>query len=393
MSRVRSSGGLTPSGTVEWKHFWLGCVPEQSSSASACLLGTTQTMHDVVVPNFHKRKARGEVFFNPLWRERITAASTGGNGISIRNKTASLCAGVNRHHVYEKNGDHFARHCLGSNSGPTFHGLLSQDTLESLLVEASTCVANKRGRSNSNLWETAAEMQKSARLLSNLGQRALKVVTTTKGKANEWLAYRYGLRPLIAETEAVLNGLRRATGRIRQTKRCFAEDQTSTITNFFVNEDQVTNTWTRHTNDKFTVRAMILEEYEASVSSNIGFTTKGLLTLPWELIPYSFVADWFLNVGDFIGALAPAPGYDTLGSCIVWNRVVTTTYTTIGTVEQSGTHSVVRPWSGTVVTTHDQLSREGLRSPSIVVKSDFRLTEFTRAADAFSLVAQRLLRK
>lgn len=350
-------------------------------------------MHDIVVPDFHRKRRSGQIIMNPMFSEKITATSTGGNGIKIKNKTQSLCAGTYRNHIYEKNGDHFARSMLGSNSYPQFLSVLTPEEIEDACVEASTCVMNKRGRSDSNLWETAAELHKTGRLLQNLGKRSKDLITKNSAIYDEWLSYRYGLLPIIRDTEAVLNGIKKSTGRIRKTSRCGASLSKTQNDSFSENVDTVTNSWTRSTTDSLVVRAMSIDEYTANVVNNIGFTTKGLLTLPWELIPYSFVADWFLNVGDFIGALAPAPGYVQLGSCLVWKRTSKTVYTATGTVEQSGTHTVERPWSGSVTTTHEQTSRESLRSASIVVKSNFGLTNLTRAADLYSLVGQKIYQK
>jgi hypothetical protein len=40
----------------------------------------------------------------------------------------------------------------------------------------------------------------------------------------------------------------------------------------------------------------------------------------WEVVPYSFVVDWFFNVGDWIQAFTPAPGITPLRN---WATVIT----------------------------------------------------------------------
>jgi hypothetical protein len=69
-------------------------------------------------------------------------------------------------------------------------------------------------------------------------------------------------------------------------------------------------------------------------------------TLIWEIIPFSFVVDWFANIGGLINALNPNPSYKTLGSWLV----STTTVTCYGTITvtlpdsstNTGSFSIVR---------------------------------------------------
>jgi len=44
------------------------------------------------------------------------------------------------------------------------------------------------------------------------------------------------------------------------------------------------------------------------MQSQFGFRWADLPSTAWELIPFSFVADWFLSIGNFIGAISPKSG-------------------------------------------------------------------------------------
>jgi hypothetical protein len=134
---------------------------------------------------------------------------------------------------------------------------------------------------------------------------------------------------------------------------------------------------------------MALDEVDLSFLGNLGFPLKGLITLPWELQSYSFVADWFANIGDYIGSLAPSVGYNMLGSCMVEHRVTVNTYTSTGVNKTNGTWTLDAPITGTFSIVREETTRRPLAARGLVIKNDFKLDEFTRSADAFALLASR----
>jgi hypothetical protein len=144
------------------------------------------------------------------------------------------------------------------------------------------------------------------------------------------------------------------------------------------------------TTDEVTVRARTLDEVDFSVANNIGFSVKGLTSLPWELVPYSFVADWFVNVGDYIRALTPVPGLKLLDDSLTIERVVKTIYSAGPTSLLNNDYSITRPVSGSISSTLKTKTRSRLGAPKLVVRSDFRFDKALRIADGLALAAQRL---
>jgi hypothetical protein len=143
--------------------------------------------------------------------------------------------------------------------------------------------------------------------------------------------------------------------------------------------------------DKVLIRAMSLDEYIATKLTQSGITMKGLISTPWELVPYSFVVDWFVNVGDYINALIPSPLYNQLVSGLTTVRTSTVKASAVSTLPASSSLTIVRPVSGSLIATQEQHVRsQGLMAPSLVVKSDFRFSNITRASDACALLVQRL---
>ena len=111
--------------------------------------------------------------------------------------------------------------------------------------------------------------------------------------SNLWLQYEYAIRPIIANVEGTLKHL---------SKRNVAFDTTrksSTIT-----RELVIPGWTVDDVDVIT-RCWIKRRYDVSTHFGAGFLTTNILITAWELVPYSFVVDWFVRVGDYLSALSP----------------------------------------------------------------------------------------
>lgn len=141
--------------------------------------------------------------------------------------------------------------------------------------------------------------------------------------------------------------------------------------------------------DKLMLRAMSLDEMMITRAHELGFSFKGLVTTPYELVSYSFVADWFANFGDYLGSFVPDVGFHNLGSCLTSSRDVVNTWEAASAVAV-GNYTLDR--APNAFMTHERKSKErtGLLSPRLVVKSDFRFGKATRVADAFTLLSQKM---
>jgi hypothetical protein len=265
------------------------------------------------------------------------------------------------------------------------------------MLEYSTKVMAERCRPDNNLFETLAELDKSVALIPNFmkgirgripkGTRQMLEGTL----ASAWLAYRYGVMPLIRDTYAVIEGLAKRTGQIRETTR--ANSPTlhriqsavkagpgSTAAHEFAELHQ----------HKVSIRCMSLDEYERTAAHAIGFDFSKLITTPWELLPYSFVIDWFANVGDYINSLIPQFGCRQLGSCVTINEERSFTLTHLRDVPVAG-WTVLSPSSGSYRSAI--VSRRRIVGPlqtSVMVRNDFRFTNMTRTLDSIALVLARV---
>lgn len=363
--------------------------------------GTTKKMTDIVTPGFHLRRKRGEVFFTPMSSEvRVQGIAQAGGFLIEEN--AVQCFAPYEYHIRRKLDN--AGYLMQSAIGLTEDGeykiplVISDSDIRAATYEASTSCLNKRTREKQNLFESSAEVHKSLGLLDGILGNALKVVSRkrkllerARDAGSAYLAYRYGLKPIMNDIEGIITGLNKAVGKSRRTSRGEVILNGSSSSSSTVSPGGLAVTTVQHDCvEQCVIRATCLDEYVSSLASNIGFSDKGLITLPWELLPYSFVVDWFANVGDYIGALVPLSNVEQLGSCLTVTRSVSYQGRTVGTVANAG-QTLITPLTGSSSGSRVVKYRQpGLPAPRIVVRSNFGFDRVLRNADAISLLIQKL---
>jgi hypothetical protein len=378
---------------------------ETSNDADA-VSGEYSWMRDVITPDFHRRSSKGEIFMSPMESFRDVGVLVQGDGLWRQKNTGSqlTCDGVLQP-FYE------ARASQGE--GPAIYaykkgilwpapdikpeGVISGSDLNDFIVEHSTKVQNGRGRPDHDLWESLAELDKTLALLPQM-LKALRGIVPRGNPLNYqkklsevWLMYRYGIKPLLSDVEGVMKGLKKSTGLIRKTTRSTGKlDAHKTEVLIHAGDGYNFNVMAEN-HDEVTVRCMSLDEYEATLAFNLGFSAKGLATLPWELVKYSFVIDWFTNVGDYLGSIVPLPFVKQLGSCIVIKRLRTINLSMLPNQPVTG-WNFLRSSTGSYIRTHASYNRvAGLGGmPKVVIRSNFRFDNLVRSLDALSLLLQKL---
>lgn len=169
-----------------------------------------------------------------------------------------------------------------------------------------------------------------------------------------WLEIQYGWLPLIYDIQGALKALG-TVQKPRFTARGFASDSKSLSTTGFTYYSGITQlkmNWALNQSLEKRVRAYILYEVDAR-----SFITQklGLLQVPssaWELVPWSFVIDWFVNIGSWLDALTPRIGVNILAEG--WTlatqhdrvRSITSTNFTAPYSNESGLTGTSDFWSG-----------------------------------------------
>lgn len=406
MNRTRTRGQLAPETVLgNWRK-WGTCSETSSTLNSTVLgvrLGKTESMTDVVVPRFHRAVEDGSIFMNPCSRTVEDVATSNGRGLHATRIGAPIsCSGVNRYTEWDYPDDQLQRIVrLGFTAGgtdifPHSGGIISATDIASAIKEASTRASSSVGQSKADLWQDVAETKKSLSMLRDITTLAHGVLSKTplgrlSDASSAWLLYRFGMRPIVEDLHVAMKSLQVAIERKRVTSRGLVRISRYDNTTVSVNHSPFVTIVQKQVNDEVLVRATSLEETVISRIHEAGFTTKQLLKLPWELIPNSYVADYFFNIGEMIGAILPAPGYNHLGSCLSVKRNIQTVYGAIGSSASDLTYRIDSPTTGTLFGAKQTYTRTpGLGRIGLVVKSDFHLDDPGRLADIFARIAQRI---
>lgn len=415
-SRLRKERGIADTPLVEEINSG-ACAADGSwqfniSITGRNLKGTNRTMLDYRVPRFRARQKAGEVFFNPMSSEKVTVNAYG-SGYEIQQVNAN-CTNPVKYSKYRCTGEFGSalvpRYPVDPETGfymPIEGANFSGGELARLQTEVSTKVLSDRGRSDSDLWESIAEYDRTIRMLNgpltelrrlslNLYKSSLDGTASRrllKDVSSGYLLYRYGILPLLRDIENILKSLSKVTGKQRKTTRATERIHSVQTTSGTSSFGVITGVWSNQITEVVTARAMSLDEVYVSMANALGFSTKSLLTLPYELMSYSFVADWLANIGDFIGSIAPSFGYNQLGSCLVTKRVLVNDYRVSSSYSNQPTAwTLTTAPIGGLAIVRESTTRGPLSKAGIVIVTDFKFDTFTRAADAVALAASALIK-
>jgi len=210
-----------------------------------------------------------------------------------------------------------------------------------------------------------------------------RIPRTWKELSSHWLATRYGWGPLIMDIRSITRIISTwQAARVKRVKRK-AQDHSKWTT--WPSLASVSNDWytyERSVEDQISVTPTACVVADISVPR---FTINPLLTI-WEKIPFSFVYDWFINVGMTLQALSTLYGSTDYvaakGYKVTLDRVFTMKSVSPGPLMISGSFLQRADSTATWVW------REPCSIP-IIPRIDVRLNK-KRLADALALIIQSL---
>lgn len=141
-------------------------------------------------------------------------------------------------------------------------------------------------------------------------------VQPVKALSSAWLEYRYGWRPLVLDLHDLVQALYTAP-RIPHDDLVARSsyDRAYKSKDPWVNPIQpgdITFGGTTHLDFQARVRSSVRyriddDSYSTFLSQSVGLGLDAVPSTIWELVPFSFVADWFMGFGQWIDTLVPRP--------------------------------------------------------------------------------------
>jgi hypothetical protein len=291
-------------------------------------------MIDNVTPNYGARIAAGEVIINRMVRTESTRTIIGGDAQWATNYLVDAGKACERTGTYT-NGCYVLKQLK---FGECAHNPMLSISRTQLAALAGTQAAADVSAPDFDGATFVAELGELLRMLrrplkaySDVLKGIQRKMRTSKGShgvtvskfiSANWLQYRYGIMPIVYDTEDVLEAIDNLNHHVlRYTARGSASDNESSTT-----EDTRTGYWrvtrTTSTSHSVTCRAGII--YTSDTRNSFGRNAADTPNAVWEVVPFSFVADWFANIGDFVGAITPKIGVNVLGSWTSYETLSTT---------------------------------------------------------------------
>jgi len=292
-------------------------------------VGEFEAMSDVVVPNFKARVAKGEVFVNQMTKTKYDR-SLDLSGMSYH--VVRTAAGSKPCQYRQDWGT--SPHCLSFHVAPVNH-IGPKFNYGNLRTLAGTQAAANVDDPTFEGAVFLAELRETIQFLRNPISSWQKFLKTARKKhaksgqknkelfyfiADNWLTYRYAVRPIVSDCQNAIKAIEEVVSGHRpkrQTARGYAADySTDSYTNDIVKSNGSTVRYTHETKRDINVRAGVLYEYSRSPDT-FGVRLQDVPSAAWEVVPWSFVVDWFVNIGSYISAITPRMGVKELGSWTV----------------------------------------------------------------------------
>lgn len=230
--------------------------------------------------------------------------------------------------------------------------------------------------------------------------------SVTRANADAWLEYRYGWKPLLLDINQAAKNAMSFRDRLYPRRLVVRASEKGSRNQTISFSDAVVATpvptgWKASGsvtyNENVEAHAGIM--YEVSnrttseqISADYRLGVDSLAQTAWEVIPFSFVVDWFANVGGWLEAIVPNPGVSILGRWVTTKAEQRRAYTPFilktrsdgSSIYEAGTLGSSEHYAVTVTRdTNPQLP------PTPPLNLDF--SSVTHAVDGASLLAQKVI--
>lgn len=351
-SRTRDKGS---SNTILEYRTFNGAVFSPWYFAHSFSYPCAEAMNDVVTPGFKVIQKRGGIVNNPMSYSRID--NTVPQIVTLKFRAPNDPA------YTEMKGDYFGRAMLTAARGITFGDPFVFDNLERQVKLQA--IANM-DRAEAEMAEDIAELRSLIATIRHpldtvrphfkkyrrIRDRYMRTgMTLANAHAQAWLAVRYGIMPSLQSIKTAVkvtaNWNKKRTHLDRQTARSSTTRMRDIVQEFpdYTNAEATTKGYSVQSTVQ-TVRAGIIYSVRPLVvpgaAEKIGMRLKDLPVTAWNLVPYSWLVDQFVNVSSFIDALVNMSD----PSIIIWSGFCTTRTTFRSQVflsVSSGSYYMVEP--------------------------------------------------
>lgn len=150
-----------------------------------------------------------------------------------------------------------------------------------------------------------AEITKTRDLLKDTFLKVIRLLRTGKvpnwGVPGQWLEYRYGWRTLLYDIEDLTSAIQSLTETRKSKILSNRAGRTFSFTrNSVLYDSDSSGDWTATFEEfvRISIRGSVSAQFKPPTFSFNPFITG------WELIPFSFVFDWFINVGQWLASMS-----------------------------------------------------------------------------------------
>jgi hypothetical protein len=417
VSRFRERGGLTPK--IVSRAFYLGNGTLSSTEVTSSLVGTYETMSDVVtkpyqsgvsIVNNGMKRTSVVKNINPMsgqqnWTPSVPTSVCLIKGEMFSDNSVKANEMISQLSNYDyKNLERLAcTQALAGVKRPDVSGLVAIKELRETIHGLTHPIDGILKFLDRNIGsKTPGKRRRSKNVKTFLQAKNLR--KTASEISDQHLSIIFGLLPFISDIQGILKALREYDPLPqRYSSRGEASSfDTKTDSGSYVHySDSASHqvmTRTVMVQRSVTVRAYQLYEASLTLQDQLGMSLHDVPSSIWQAATLSFVVDWFTNVGSFIKAITPVQGVKYLASGY--------TVTVVNAFTGSNDLVITKPgsngWSGAYTgASQNVVSLEKTRRPAtlqyhtgVAFKSNMHrdVLDTFKITAGLSLINQRLAR-
>jgi hypothetical protein len=287
-----------------------------------------KTIVDVITPDYFNRIKSGEIINNPCTRTEC-------KGVDSRwDLTARFAASDSHgcvHYDYLLSGEAPSSAAMGNPYYLSSFAPVPDIDISGVSGIAITNAYANVDSSSANLYATAGELQETISSLVSIFKRvitiykalkrfdvsALRKELTAKELADRYMEYRYAIRPLYYEATGIIDAFSSLGS--KHDRFTFRGSHSKTDTSVAYGTINLVGIF-NHTSISTTIREVKARAGVLTSIAPIGlpeaFGVDDIFEGLWELVPFSFVLDWFFNVGKTLASWTPELGVKELASWV-----------------------------------------------------------------------------